>query len=71
VTAWSTNTAWPRTSYFTADNPASGRKLWKLTVPPTPQIYLTSPLYPEIVAVYQGDATYTPATSNTATVTGD
>ncbi|HEX3924989.1 MAG TPA: ELWxxDGT repeat protein [Streptosporangiaceae bacterium] len=121
-----------QTAYFTADSPASGRELWKLTVPPTPQVYLTGPLYPvttgssvtvtaslaavpnepepagdvtfysdgtqianvpvtpaagggmqasatfpaasgdhNIVAVYQGDATYTPATTNTATVTGD
>lgn len=121
-----------QTAYFTADNPAHGRELWKLTVPPTPQIYLDSPLNPvttgspvtvtfnlaatpgepepsgdvtfysdgtqianvpltaapgggmtasvtfpaasgnhEIVAVYQGDATYTPATSGTVTVTGD
>jgi ELWxxDGT repeat protein len=121
-----------QTAYFTAYDPAHGRELWKLTVPPTPQIYLTGPQNPlitgssvtvtanlaaapdepepsgdvtfysdgtpianvpltaasgggmqasetvpaasgdhNIVAVYQGDATYTPATTNTQTLTGD
>jgi hypothetical protein len=116
---------------FNADDCRHGRELWKLTVPPTPQIELSGPMSPvtagsrvrvradlqpapkkpepggtvtfysggarigtgrlvrdspgalfaavtftvrrgtqPIVAVYQGDASYTPATSNTLPVTG-
>ncbi len=118
-------------AYFSADDGRHGRELWKLTVPPTPQIELSTPtssvttgspvavhadlqpapdepqpsgrvtfysggthiataqLTPDsfggmiasatitarsgthpIVAVYQGDGTYTPATSNTLPLTG-
>jgi ELWxxDGT repeat protein len=121
-----------QTAYFTAYDPVRGRELWKLTVPPAPQIYLSGPLDPvaagspvtitaslqsvpgdpqpsgdvafyqdghqvataplvpapdgrpgaaatfsalpgtqQIVAVYQGDGTYTQATSGTVTVTGE
>src|SRR5262249_6406478 len=119
-------------AYFNADAGRHGRELWKLTVPPTPQIELSGPMSPvragsrvgdradlqpaprkrepsgtvtfysggtrigigrlvrdssgalfaavtftvrrgtqPIVAVYQGDARYTPATSNTLPVTGN
>jgi hypothetical protein len=118
-------------AYFTARDRAHGRELWKLTVPPTPGIDLSTPtttvtagspvtvhadlqpapgaaepsgrvtfyedgteiaaaqLAPDgsggmiasatltvrpgthpIVAVYQGDGTYTPATSNTLPLAG-
>jgi ELWxxDGT repeat protein len=32
-----------QTAYFTAFSPAHGRELWKLTVPPSPQMFLLGP----------------------------
>src|SRR5215469_4007523 len=32
-----------QTAYFTAFDPAHGRELWKLTVPPAPQMFLLGP----------------------------
>jgi ELWxxDGT repeat protein len=119
-------------AYFSAYSPAVGRELWKVTVPPSPQMFLSGPSGPvttgspvtftatmqpasgaatpsgrvtfyedgakiatgslepqpsggpaasvtvtarpgthEIVAVYDGDSGYLPATSNTAPVTGN
>jgi ELWxxDGT repeat protein len=35
-----------QTAYFTAYAPGRGRELWKLTVPPTPPLYLNGPITP-------------------------
>ena len=39
-------TAVGQVAYFTAYDPAHGRELWKLTVPPSPQLFLLGPLTP-------------------------
>jgi ELWxxDGT repeat protein len=39
-------TAVGQVAYFTAYDPAHGRELWKLTVPPSPQLFLLGPPTP-------------------------